>query len=371
VSAQPFRASDASRDAFRADLARRPSRAPSIPVVLLGVGNVGGAFLERLERLRPDVRVVAVANSKRCAHRVAGLDPASARARLADGERTKLANVDAWLPAGGIVIDATASDAVAAWHPRWLAAGLAVASANKAGAGEGLARWKRIAVHASRYGDSATVGAGLPLLRTLRALRDGGDRIRGIAGVLSGTLAWLLDRYDGTRPFAALVADAHALGLTEPDPRVDLSGLDVRRKLLILARAAGVPLRPEDVDVTPLLPVGIAAGPFDPAALAALEPSLREHWQSARAHRQRLRFVARLRSDGRASVGLETLAADDPLAQGQGCDNRVAVWSCRYRAQPLLIQGPGAGAEVTAAALLDDVLRLAGARSYFPQENVL
>lgn len=353
--------SGAGRGTSRADLApaRRVARAAPVPLVLLGVGNVGSAFLERLARLRPDVRVVAVANSKRCAQRIGGLDPAAARALLANGERAQLARIDARLPAGGIVVDATASDAVAAWHPRWLEAGLAVASANKAGAGEGLARWRRIARHAARYGDSATVGAGLPLLRTLRALRDGGDRIRGIAGVLSGTLAWLLDRYDGTRPFASLVADAHALGLTEPDPRVDLSGLDVRRKLLILARAAGAPLSPRDVAVTPLLPATCGDGPFDPAALAALEGPLRAHWQAARAHQQRLRFVARLRGDGRASVGLEALDADDPLAQGQGCDNRVAVWSCRYGAQPLLIQGPGAGAEVTAAALLDDVLRLA------------
>jgi homoserine dehydrogenase len=350
-----------SPDALPANFqpARHLARTAATSIVLLGVGNVGGAFLERLGRLRPGVRVVAVADSKRCAHRGGGLDALAARALLASGERTRLARVDAWLPAGGIVVDATASDAVAAWHPRWLAAGLAVASANKAGAGEGLARWRRIAAHASRYGDSATVGAGLPLLRTLRALRDGGDRFRGIAGVLSGTLAWLLDRYDGTRPFAALVADAHALGLTEPDPRVDLSGLDVRRKLLILARAAGVPLSPQDVVVTPLLPDTCGGGAFDPAALAALEAPLRALWQSARAHGQRLRFVARLRGDGRASVGLEALDHDDPLAQGSGCDNRVAVWSCRYRAQPLLIQGPGAGAEVTAAALLDDVLRLA------------
>ena len=360
MSAQPSFGSDPGREAPRANLSRRPARAPATPIVLLGVGNVGGAFLDRLERLRPDVRVVTVANSKRSLHRAGGLDPAAARGLLAGGERTQLARIDSWLPAGGIVVDATASDTVAAWHPRWLAAGLAVASANKAGAGEGLARWRRIAVHASRYGDSATVGAGLPLLRTLRALRDGGDRIRGIAGVLSGTLAWLLDRYDGNRPFAALVADAHARGLTEPDPRVDLSGLDVRRKLLILARAAGVPLTAQDVEVTPLLPAGIdGSNAFDPAALDALDGPLRSLRASADLHGQRLRFVARLRGDGRASVGLEALDADDPLAQGQGCDNRVAVWSCRYRSQPLLIQGPGAGAEVTAAALLDDVLRLA------------
>jgi homoserine dehydrogenase len=340
---------------------RRPAKSAPVPLVLLGVGNVGSAFLARLERLRPDVRVGAVANSRHCAYRMRGWEPAEARAALAGGERASLAQVLAWLPSGGIVVDATASDAVAGWHPRWLAAGLAVASANKAGAGEGIARWRRIAAHASRYGDSATVGAGLPLLRTLRALRAGGDRILGIAGVLSGTLAWLLDRYDGTRPFAAHVAEAQALGLTEPDPRVDLSGADVRRKLLILARSAGVALSAHDIEVRPLLPAGLPLdGAFDAAALAPLDAPLRAQWSAARTHSQRLRYVARLRADGRASVGLEALDADDVLAQGRGCDNRVAVWSCRYRAQPLLIQGPGAGAEVTAAALLDDVLRLAG-----------
>jgi homoserine dehydrogenase len=340
--------------------ARRTAKPTATPLVLLGVGNVGGAFLERLARLRPDVRVVAVADSKRWVHSARGLDPRTARDALAAAAAAtpRLAPVPQLLPDGGIVVDATASEAVAARHPRWLAAGLAVASANKAGAGEGLARYRRIATHAARYGDSATVGAGLPLLRTLRALREGGDRILGIAGVLSGTLAWLLDRYDGTRPFAAHVAEAQALGLTEPDPRVDLSGEDVRRKLLILARNAGVPLARDAVAVAPLLAPGARAGAFDPAAFAALDAPLRAHWASARAHGQRLRFVARLRADGRASVGLEALDADDPLAQGSGCDNRVAVWSCRYRRQPLLIQGPGAGAEVTAAALLDDVLRL-------------
>jgi len=366
---------NATTIAPRAVASRRVAPTRATPLVLLGAGNVGSAFLARLERLRPGLRLVAVANSRACVHGPRGLEPATARDLLCGsggsrealaanstrqglGKASRLPPLPQVLSDGGIVIDATASDAVAAHHPRWLAAGLAVASANKAGLGEGLARWRRIDAHAARYGDSATVGAGLPLLRTLRGLREGGDRILGIAGVLSGTLAWLLERYDGTRSFAELVQQARALGLTEPDPRVDLSGFDVRRKLLILARAAGVSLEARDVSVAPLLPVGATEGAFDATALTAFEPSLRAAYASARRHGQRLRFVARLRADGRASVGLEALALDDPLAQGSGCDNRVALWSCRYRAQPLLIQGPGAGAEVTAAALLDDVLRL-------------
>jgi homoserine dehydrogenase len=337
----------------RAEPVRAVTRAP-VPIVLLGVGTVGQALLLRLQRLRPAVRLVAAANSRRCVGRGRGLDPSTVVAALGGDAcaANRLAQVARWLPAGGIVVDATASDAVARWHARWLQAGLGIATANKSGSGAGLARHRRIAAHASRYGDSATVGAGLPLLRSVRELRAGGDRIHAVAGVLSGTLAWLLDRYDGTRPFSQLVAQAQRLGYTEPDPRADLSGLDVRRKLLILARNAGVALAESDVEVAPLAALD---APFDTAAIDAL---VHDAWRSARAHGQCLRFVARWRADGGARVGLEAIDADDPLARGSGCDNRVAVWSCRYRSQPLVIQGPGAGAEVTAAALLDDVLRM-------------
>ena len=339
-------------------LPARREAAAATPVVLLGVGNVGGAFLERWHRLRPALRLVAAADSRHALHAPKGLAPDGVREALAARRGHAVDLVDAWLPAGGVVVDATASDAVAARHPRWLARGLAVVSANKAGCGASLARQRRIAAHAARYGDSATVGAGLPLLRTVRELRAGGDRIFGIAGVLSGSLAWLLDRYDGTRPFSALVREAAVRGYTEPDPRVDLSGADVRRKLLILARAAGVALAESAVAVEALWPAGAAS--FDDAdARAALDAGVHARWLAANDAGRRLRFVARLGDDGAARVGLEALAPDDALAAGRGCDNRVALWSCRYRAQPLLIQGPGAGADVTAAALLDDVLRLA------------
>jgi homoserine dehydrogenase len=326
--------------------------------VLLGVGNVGGAFLDRWQRLQPALRLVAAADSRHALHAPHGLRLEGLRDALAGQRERALERIDAWLPAGGVVVDATASDAVAARHPRWLAQGHVVVSANKAGCGAGLARQRRNAAHAARYGDSATVGAGLPLLRTVRALRAGGDRIHGLAGVLSGSLAWLLDRYDGTRPFSALVREAAARGYTEPDPRVDLSGADVRRKLLILARTAGVALAEAAVAVEPRWSTERSFEDAD--ARAALDAAVHAHWLAASDAGQRLRFVARLAGDGAARVGLEALAPDDPLASGRGCDNRVALWSCRYRTQPLLIQGPGAGAEVTAAALLDDVLRLAG-----------
>jgi homoserine dehydrogenase len=157
------------------------------------------------------------------------------------------------------------------------------------------------------------------------------------------------------------VREARAAGYTEPDPREDLSGEDVRRKLLILARSAGVELEADAVGVESLVPASLAALPraeID-SALESLDAPLRERYAKAYREDAKLRYVARLEPDGRARVGLEALAAGDPLLGGGGSDNRVAIWSDRYRRQPLLIQGPGAGAAITAAALLDDALRIA------------
>jgi len=324
-------------------------------VALLGTGNVGRAVMARLDRWEgrgPGGRLqLAVVANTRSLQLLAGTGVGQG-ARANDGDRAQAAVRALGARGPRIVVDATACDAVAARHADWLADGVHVVTACKLGQGAALARWRAIraasARAGTRYGDSATVGAGLPLLRTIRALRDGGDRIHGIAGVLSGSLAWLLSHYDGRRAFADLVEEARALGYTEPDPRVDLSGEDVRRKLLILARAAGVALEPADVEVRPL-----AAAELDAAFAEAV------------ARGGVLRHVARLAcgdGDGPVSarVGLEVLAADDPLAAGTGTDNRVAIRSDRYPLQPLLIQGPGAGAEVTAAALLDDALDIAG-----------
>jgi homoserine dehydrogenase len=166
------------------------------------------------------------------------------------------------------------------------------------------------------------------------------------------------------RPFSVLVRQARDAGYTEPDPRDDLSGEDVRRKIVILARAAGVELDSQDVAVASLVPpqlAALSAGAVD-AALPALDAVLRERFAAAYKNGEKLRFIARLERDAgvaRARVGLESLPGDHPLAGGAGTDNKVAIWSDRYRDQPLVNQGPGAGAEVTAAGLLDDCLRIA------------
>ncbi|MBI2397378.1 MAG: homoserine dehydrogenase [Xanthomonadales bacterium] len=343
--------------------------------VLLGTGGVGRALLRRFSDLQgrglaSGLNLVGVANS-----RCGAVDAALAADQLAahiDGldlpgsidfaDRAFAAT--AAVAGRRVVIDATASDAVAGRHAHWLAQGIDVVTANKLGQGASLLRWQAIraaqTAGRARYGDAATVGAGLPFLRSIRALVAGGDRIDAISGVLSGSLAWLFDRFDGTRPFSALVREARDLGYTEPDPREDLSGCDVRRKLLILARAAGIALDEQDVQVSPLLDATLAEVGREQvdATLPRLDAPLHLRLDAARSRGARLRVVARWHAGG-ASVGLEALAADDELAGGSGTDNRLVLHSTRYRDRPLQIQGPGAGTDITAAALLDEVLEIA------------
>ena len=343
---------------------------PSPRLALLGTGVVGSAFVARHRRLQQDgIAVPAfawLANSRALDYCQSGpgtaLDSANAIAREGLDGPPPWAEAEA-LRCGDIVVDATASDSVADCHPRWLAHGVHVVTANKLGSGADESRATSI-VHAqqrtgARYGDSATVGAGLPLLSSLRALVRGGDRIHRIEGVLSGSLAWLFNRFDGSRPFSALVREACLAGYTEPDPRIDLSGADVRRKLLILARAAGIAISPDRIRVASLVPMALARLPASEvdAHLVELDQPLAEHLAATRASGESLRFIARVDATT-ARAGLVALPADHPLSAGTGTDNCVAIHSDRYPRQPLLIQGPGAGAEVTAAALLDDVLSL-------------
>jgi len=312
----------------------RATGAQAPAIALVGAGQVGRALLDRLDA---DAGAIAyVATSRRAWRGDAAREGRVAPAALF--AETIRALADAPLP---VVVDATASDEVAALHADWLARGIHVVTANKAGSGASLVRWQRI-VAAQRqsgasYGDSATVGAGLPVLRTLRRLRAGGERVHSLEGLLSGTLAWILDRPDD-EPLSARVRAAQAAGLTEPDPAQDLSGADVARKLLVLARVAGHEVEPGDIGVEP-----IATGSFD------------ERVSAARVQGRVLRYVARIDADGRCTAALEALLPAHPLAGARGSDLRIAITSDRYASQPIVLQGAGAGAAVTAAALLDDL----------------
>ncbi|HST45266.1 MAG TPA: homoserine dehydrogenase [Luteimonas sp.] len=345
-------------------------RPPAPRLALLGTGTVGRAFVDRCERLRAMGHAVPrfawLANSRAC-HDAAGGDDATAglAAIIAAPREAVPSAVGDGLQPGDVVVDATASEAVAERHAGWLGRGIHVVTANKLGAGGPLVRAGAItqasARGGGRYGDGATVGAGLPVLHCVRALIAGGDRIHAVDGLLSGSLGWLFDRFDGSVPFSELVAAAATGGFTEPDPRCDLSGEDIRRKLLILARAAGFDLHTDDVAVESLLTPALSASPV--AALAAVLPGLDAglavRAQAAASAGCVLRMVGRVDAHG-ARVALRSLPPGHALRGGRGTDNRVAIWSDRYRDQPLIIQGPGAGADVTAAALLDDVLAIAG-----------
>ncbi len=336
---------------------------PRLPkLALLGTGGVGAAFVERIGRLQ--ARGIAVpefawlSNSRVLID--ARLDAGDALRRARVAGRTEARHLPPWAEAeslerGDVLVDATASATVADRHAEWLARGIHVVTANKLGRGDALERAREIDAAArsghARYCDAATVGAGLPVLAALRALVAGGDRIHAIEGVLSGTLAWLLDAFDGSQPFSQLVVRAQALGITEPDPHDDLSCGDVRRKLLVLARAAGFPIEAGDIAVQPLL-----AG--RDARLESLDAPMQARLAAAQARNETLCVVARI-ADGRAEVGLRALPTTHPLCAGRGADNRVALHSDRYADRPLVVQGPGAGTEVTAAALLDAVLEIA------------
>jgi aspartokinase/homoserine dehydrogenase 1 len=348
----------------------------TLSVGLVGHGKVGAALLRQIAAARPrllreanlDLRLRAVATSRTMwLGEADGADNWSSAADCASDIERLAAHVHVEHLPHALLIDCSASDAIADRYAGWLAAGIHVVTPNKhAGAGP-LARWQAIraaiAGASARFRYEATVGAGLPVISTLRDLLDTGDAMISVEGILSGTLAWLFNRYDGRVAFSELVREAHALGYTEPDPRDDLSGTDVARKLVILAREAGGVLALEDVEVESLVPAslrGVDAKTFF-ARLPELDDEIAQRFARAQRAGCVLRYVARLDRDGRARVGLAELAPDHAFAHLRLTDNIVQFTTERYRDNPLVVQGPGAGPEVTAAGVFADVLRVAAA----------
>lgn len=345
-------------------------------VGVIGPGNVGAALLDQLQaaqsqllgRANVDLRLRAVASRSRMVLDQRGLHGDWRSALAASSEATDLDAftehlLSAHLP-HALVIDCSGSAEVADRYAGWLAAGIHVVTPNKqAGAGP-LPRYQAIrdaaAASGARFRYEATVGAGLPVITTLRDLVDTGDEVLAIDGIFSGTLAWLFNKYDGQVPFSQLVAQARGMGYTEPDPRDDLSGVDVARKLVILAREAGRDLSLEQVQVESLVPEALRQAGVEEfmAGLDAVDAVFAERLAAAQARGAVLRYVARLSPEG-AQVGLVELPAGHAFANLRLTDNVVQFTTRRYCDNPLVVQGPGAGPEVTAAGVFADVLRVA------------
>jgi aspartokinase/homoserine dehydrogenase 1 len=350
----------------------------TISVGVIGPGTVGRVLLDQLasqsarlrEQFKLDLRVRGVLGRQR-------MLLADSGAALGDWrEQYKKSGVAAdvtrfvehlrvdYLP-HTVLVDCTASDAIAARYADWLAAGIHVVTPNKKASSGDLNYYTRVQdarrAGAAHYLYQATVGAGLPVVTTLRDLLATGDEIDSIEGIFSGTLAYLFNAYDGRASFSQIVQEARQRGFTEPDPRDDLSGTDVARKLIILGREMGLPLELKGVKVESLVPADLAAGSIDEfmAQLPRHDVLLADRLAAARARGKVLRYTGRLNAAGEAAVGLQEFDARHVFANIALTDNVVRFATRRYCNNPLIIQGPGAGPEVTAGGVFADLLRLA------------
>lgn len=346
-------------------------------VGVIGPGNVGAALLEQLyaseaallARAKLDLRLRAVASRNRMVLDQRGMHgnwktAFDSAALPNDLDLFTEHLLSARLP-HTLIIDCSGSAEVADRYAGWLAAGIHVVTPNKQAGSGPLARYQAIreaaASTGARFRYEATVGAGLPVITTLRDLVDTGDDVTAIAGIFSGTLAWLFNKYDGSVPFSELVTQARGMGYTEPDPRDDLSGVDVARKLVILAREAGYELSLEDVAVESLVPAALQGASVEDfmARLHEVDTGFARRLADARARGNVLRYVAQFKPGQQPSVGLVELPGEHAFANLRLTDNVVQFTTRRYCDNPLVVQGPGAGPEVTAAGVFADVLRVA------------
>jgi aspartokinase/homoserine dehydrogenase 1 len=263
-----------------------------------------------------------------------------------------------------VIIDCSASAEVARHYAHWLSEGIHIVTPNKKANSAAFGEYERIRAArrdaGTHYLYEATVGAGLPVIQTLRDLRETGDEIRRIEGMFSGTLAYLFNTWDGKESFSSVVKRAKSLGYTEPDPRDDLSGMDVARKLIILAREMGLKTELDEVKVESLVPVTLRGCGIDDflERLPEFDGAMLERLKAATARGQVLRYVGSVDAEGKAEVGLVELPRSHSFANIALTDNIVRFQTARYDKNPLIVQGPGAGPAVTAAGVFADLLRV-------------
>jgi aspartokinase/homoserine dehydrogenase 1 len=345
-----------------------------VNLFIAGAGNVGSRLIEQLKQqhaylqqhLRLNVRVVAIANSKRVAINEEGLDLNQWESNLAAAAPMGLNELVQFIIdknlRNSVFVDVTANAGVADCYATLLQKSVTVVACNKIAASSVYSNYEHLKNLAREYNTlflfETNVGAGLPVIGTLNDLMRSGDEVQKMQAVLSGTLNFVFNNYDGTRTFASVVKQAQDEGYTEPDPRLDLGGTDVMRKILILAREAGHKMEMSDISNDVFLPEECMQGDVAAfyKALEKHEAHFKKLYDAAKANDCKLKFVAQL-NDGKASVGLQHIGKEHDLYHLYGKDNVVLFYTRRYSQQPLVIKGAGAGAEVTASGVFADILR--------------
>jgi bifunctional aspartokinase / homoserine dehydrogenase 1 len=345
-----------------------------VNLFIIGTGNVGAKFLGQLkqqapyllEQMRLQVRVVGLSNSRTMVIEEEGISMDTWQDKLEKGKKADLQQfVDNIIDRNlrnSIFVDVTANDNVAGIYDQLLQKTISVVACNKIAASSAFDNYRKLKDLAREFSCQflfeTNVGAGLPIIASLNDLLRSGDRVHRIEAVLSGTLNFVFNNYDGTRSFADVVKQAQDEGYTEPDPRLDLGGTDVMRKIMILAREAGERIEMNDIENNSFMPPSCMQGTVADfyAAMLKEEAHFRKLFEKASAVGCKLKFVASY-NNGKASVGLQHIDPKHDLFHLYGKDNIVLFYTDRYKDQPMVVKGAGAGAEVTASGVFADVIR--------------
>ncbi len=343
---------------------------------VMGVGNVGEKFIEQIhqqkkflkENLKINVRVIALSNSRKMHFDDDGIDLDSWKATLENGEAANkelfIEKVTSLNLRNSIFVDITANADVAAIYERFLKQSVGVVTCNKIACASAYDNYKNLKKLSRQYNApflfETNVGAGLPIIDTVKNLIASGDKVHKIQAVLSGSLNFIFNNFDENYSFHDVVKEAGVQGFTEPDPKIDLSGIDVARKILILIRESDYKMEIEDIENQSFLPAACMATTNNEDFFKSLI-EYNSHFEGilaeAKAKDSRLKFVAQF-ENGKASVGLQFIPKDHPFYNLEGKDNIVLFYTDRYVDQPLLIKGAGAGAAVTASGIFADVIRI-------------